>query len=374
MADLVTISQQVATELGRPELVTDFAAADYTPTATFLRIINAANKRLERMVDYDAEFRRIEIPVESGDYFLNLPKEVQYIDAIDIETTTDRYTMDARTDRYMRERYAEPFSLVGTGRPVDWARWTADGTRFENVVQNGDFLVDVSDWTQGTGTLSWSAGKAKILSGGSGANMSQTLADVDLRGYRLNSNITTTGAVTGYWISLWNGATNIVLQPLSVDGLIDLDERMAYLVEQGIYTQADVDSVMQACDLIAVVMLGGSGTYIEVDNISLTTARSSSGNLLIMPPADGDYSLYVRSRVYADDMVDNNDTTWFSNRHPDVLVTMVKRQIAVELNRNNTERDEYDAELREQIFEIERCRGAEDQAGPPESTRMGYGI
>lgn len=374
MANLVEISEQVASELGRPELVTNYATGDYTPTAMFLRIINAAVKRLERLVDYHAEFRMVPVDVESGQYFVNIPKELAYIDSIDLESTTARYRMEPRSEVWMREFYPEPFASVGTGRPVDWSRWAGTGVRFANILQNGDFTVDVSDWTQGTGTLSWSSGKAKILSSGTSGDMSQALSDVDLRGYRLNSNISTSGSVTAYWISLWNGVTNIVLRPLSTDGLIDLDERMAYYVEQGLYTQAEVDSVMQACDLIAVVMLGGSGSYIEVENISLTTPESSAGNLLIMPPADAAYTLNIRARVYADYFVNNSDTTWWSNRHPDILVTMVKRQIAVELNRNNTERDEYDAELAPQIFEIEKGMAAEEQAGEPYTGQLGWGL
>lgn len=376
MANLATISRQVATELGRPELCVDFAGGDYTPVARFLRIINAANKRLERMVDYEAEFRRIEIPVEQGDYFLNLPKEVQYIDSMDIEDATTRYRMHMRDDQYMRDFYNEPFADVAQYRPLDWCRWTPEGQQFENLVLNGDFIADTSEWTQDTGTLSWSAGKARLTSAGSGAAMYQEFSPgLDIRGYRLNSNITVSGSgVTNYWISIWNQLSNIVLYPTLTDGLIDIDERMRHFVQQGIYTQAQVDTIVQSCDRIAVVMMGGNNDYIEVDSVALTTARSSPGNLLVLPPADTDYTIFVRSRVYADDMVNNADTTWFSNRHPDILVTMVKRQIAVELNRNNTERDEYDQELRVQIFELERATGAESQSGPPESTTMGYGI
>jgi hypothetical protein len=51
---------------------------------------------------------------------------------------------------------------------------------------------------------------------------------------------------------------------------------------------------------------------------------------------------------------------------------MVKRQIAVELNRNETERNEYDNELAVQLFEIEKATAAEEQAGGILSTRMGY--
>jgi hypothetical protein len=373
MANLVTIAEQVASELGRPELVVNYASGDYTPTAKFRRIINAANKRLERMVDYEAEFRRIEVEIESGDYFVTLPKEIQYIDSIDIQDSTTRYPMNPRSDLWMRENYDEPFSLVETGRPVDWSRWTPDGTRLVDLIVNGDFSTDTDNWTQDTGTLAWSSGKARLTSAGSGSGMYQTFSPtIDIRGYRLNFNVTTSGSVTSYWVSLWNSATNIVLLPMSTSGLIDIDEQMEYLLEQGIYTQSQVDAVTQTCDRIAVVMLGSNGSYIEVDNISLYTARSSSGNLLVLPPSDDDYTLYVRSRVYADDMVNNNDTTWFSNRHPDLLVTMVKRQIAVELNRNETERNEYDNELAVQLFEIEKATAAEEQAGGILSTRMGY--
>lgn len=375
MATLQDISRQVSSELARPELVADFANADYTPTATFLRIINAAGRRLERMVDYVPEFRRISKEIVAGQYFVNLPKQLQYIDQIDIENSTSRYQLEPQSDRWMREKFDEPFDNVDVGQPLYWSRWIPDGERFENLVVNGDFASDTSSWTESGGILSWSAGKAKLASSGAGSGMYQEFSPaIDIRGHRLNFSVSTSGNVTNYWVSLWNGATGIIMLPLDTDGLVYIDERMAYFVEQGLQTQEDVDAVVQACDKIAVVMLGDSGAYIEVDNVSINTALSSTGNLLIMPPADAAYTLYVKSKVYTDEMVDLSDTTWWSNRHPDLLVTFVKRQIAVELNRNQTEVSEYDDEIAPQLFEIERCAAAEEQAGGPETIRMGYSL
>lgn len=229
MSTLVQIAQAVSTELGRPELVVSWATADYTPTPTLLRMINAAQTRLTDMIDAPFERLRAEIAVAQGDYLITLPQIWQDIDQVDLESTTARTTLVKREERWMRENYTEPFANVDQGIPLDWSRY------------------------------------------------------------------------------------------------------------------------------------------------SPTTAITNARQLLLLPPADAAYTLCVTGSKCVADFSANSDTSWWSVAKPNILVKMVKRVIAYELNRNRTEVADWDAEIREDIFEIERQQGVEDMAGDIETRRLGYG-
>lgn len=226
---LVQVAFAVADELGRPELVTDFGAADYTPTAKLLRLVNAAQRRLDGMIDHPAEELRADVAVVQGDYLLTVPANFQHIERIDLETTTERMTLEKRTEDWMRDNYNEPFADVTEGEPADWCRYTP------------------------------------------------------------------------------------------------------------------------------------------------TTVITNARQLLLLPPADGSYTLCIIGRKYLADFSANSDTTWWSVAHPEILVKMVKRTIAYELNRNSQEVADWDSEIREDVYEIERQQGVEAWAGPPDSRRSGWG-
>jgi hypothetical protein len=226
---LVQVAFAVANELGRPELVTNFATADYTPTAMLLRLINAAQDRLDSLIDHPAEELRANVAVVQGDYLVTVPSNFQHIERIDLETTTERLTLEKRTEEWMRLNYAEPFADVEEGEPADWCRYTP------------------------------------------------------------------------------------------------------------------------------------------------TTAITNARQLLLLPPADGSYTLCITGRKYLTEFASNSDTTWWSVAKPHVLVKMVKRTIAYEANRNSQEVADWDAEIRDDLFEIERQQGVEDMAGPRASRYMGWG-
>lgn len=229
MATLVQIAFAVADELGRPELVTNFNGADYTPTATLLRMINAAQERLDNLVDHPAEELRADLSVVEGDYLVTLPTFLQHIERLDLESSTTRTTLEKRDESWMRANYAEPFADQAEGIPINWSRYTP------------------------------------------------------------------------------------------------------------------------------------------------TTAITNARQLLIMPPADAAYTLCVTGRKYLTAFASNSDTTWWSVAHPNILIKMVKRTIAYELNRNKTEVEDWDSEIREDVYEIERQQGVEDMAGDIKTRYLGWG-
>ena len=77
MPTLEDICYAVSTELGRPELVEDYAGADYTPTPTLLRMVKTAHRYLDRFVEQPNEKREVAILVSQGQYMARLPETLQ---------------------------------------------------------------------------------------------------------------------------------------------------------------------------------------------------------------------------------------------------------------------------------------------------------
>lgn len=123
MSTLVQISEQVARELGRPELVSDFNGGTYTPTATFLRIIKSAHILLDDRGERRDETIVYTQSLAAGEYEVDLLFDLHTIDSVDLETSTTRSVpLIQRTYEAMRELYPEPFSGVTTGEPSSWCR------------------------------------------------------------------------------------------------------------------------------------------------------------------------------------------------------------------------------------------------------------
>lgn len=220
MATLIQISENVARELGRPELVTDFNGGDYTPTATFLRIIKSAHALLDDRGERRDETVVFSASLATGANTIDLTFDMHTILHVDIETTTERIgPLTERTYEYMRSAYTEPFSDVTPDQPIEWSRIPR----------------------------------------------------------------------------------------------------------------------------------------------SSTAASADVNQLLLMPPADTSYTVYVIGQKYTALPSSNTDESWWSYYKPFTLVKAIKRQVAFELNRNMTEVQEYDAELALDLFELERQKAMEEQ-------------
>ena len=260
--------------------------------------------------------------------------------------------------------------------------------RERNVLVNGGFDSTVLPWTQTHATLAWDAGTAKLTTTDSlidNAGMRYTFASaMDLTDYLLSFEITDSDPA--------NSAEQIILQvTLHGDGRdiyksygpynsltdsynFNLYDDIANFtnVADGTYTLAQAQATLAAVDYITITLFGYIGSYAKFDNFLLVDSKAKIGNLIFMPPADRDYTMYVMGNYYGPALNKNSDVSWWSYYQPDLLITATKRQIAADLNRNMTEVAEYDAQLAPALYEIEKQKGAEDQAGPPETLRMGW--
>lgn len=388
MPTLEDVCYAVSTELGRPELVVDYAGEDYTPTPTLLRMVKTAHRYLDRFVEQPNEKREVAIAVSQGQYMARLPETLQFIDNVDLETDTKRIPLEHREYTYMRSYYNQPFATVDQAEPIEWSRLTPSDDRERNVLVNGGFDSTVLPWTQTHATLAWDAGTAKLTTTNAiinNASMKYTFASsMDLTDYLLSFDVTDSDPNSSteqliLQVLLHGDGRDIYRAYGPYSSLTDaynlnlFDDLPNFTdVVDGTHTLAEAQATLAAVDYIQISVFGVTGAYANFDNFLLVDSKAKIGNLIFMPPADRDYTMYVMGNYYGPALNKNSDVSWWSYYQPDLLITATKRQIAADLNRNMTEVGEYDAQLIPALYEIEKQKGAEDQAGPPDTLRMGW--
>lgn len=358
MNTCVDISEQVASELARPELVVDYNGEDFTPTPTFLRIMNAAHQHLDRRFSHENRSEVTRLPLAQGQWWLDLPAGLKYISRIDLEDADGNIVpnggLGRRTLAYLRDRYGQTFGLVAEGQPQEWARAIGEVIAGAEKIENGDFAADLSGWTASQG-WTWEDGVAKFSYPGIGGTLSQLFTEQDLSGNTLRFDAVLSAGAT-VTIQFW-GITGFPA-PIFV-AYDNITASGSYEIALPPLTRAGISFLCLT-----------AGAVVTLDNVSIAT--DDEADCVVMPPADQAYTAVVYHTAYASPWVENTDVSWWSDKHPDILVLAIKRQVELELNRNSTGVKDYDSTLELALFDVETDAGMESQAGPTEAFRFGW--
>jgi hypothetical protein len=363
MSTLVEISHQAADELGRPELVADFAGGDYTPTTKFLRIINDAHRHLDRRQWHDNLEQTRRVALAAGEWSIAAPSDLRFVTRIDLEDSDGKITpaggLKQRDIKWLRDLYGERFDLVATGPPVYWAR----GGSASNIVPFAQAIGDFADVDHSFFRISYLSGESWSLNDGV-----------------LEKSATGSGYLT---------STSLVVSL----GNVTADSTVIVAYDAG------AGSILYDVDTLTPSFsnsLSGSGTAevsIPAGSSYLLLSASSEGGISVssvsfeqsvevpsltipwftcLPRADKAYTAVIHGAYWARRMLENTDETWWSAQHPDILVPAIKRQVASALNRNQTEVNEYDQVIEQALYDLEVDAALEDVTGDPESLRFGY--
>jgi hypothetical protein len=215
MATRLEIKQQIVREMGKYELVTDYANGDWSANASapvnIDKVIQDAQTRLDEMPwKLREQLIRRTVSLAVDQYEFDLPKPIRCIKRIDLETATERSVPELyqQSIGYMRENYAFPWSLVDSDTPIDWARQVTQGLTVEtDVVLNGGFDTDLSSWTLDVvNPQVWEAGACRFT-GSVSSSMSQNISTVAGKTVTFGINVTEAG---GGIVATFVGATGTV--------------------------------------------------------------------------------------------------------------------------------------------------------------------
>jgi hypothetical protein len=388
---LLGMSQKVAQSLARPDLVVDYAGADFTPKSDFLEMINDAHRHLDRLHVYDHRMSKTKLAIAQGQYQQALPERLRYIEHIDLEDASGNIVpnggLKQRDELWLRDKYDQTFELVTQGEPQYWAR--AAGVQVETL-RNPDFdtspiIVDELEGLEYLALMTANPGLWVAQGGVNGDDSainwlwSNGLLSIDT--YSSPSSTPVVGQYVGnvaagdvtVTVGLGAGGGTVLVTIYSSDGAT-----YEFVTLSSATTLTHVFEDLGAWNVIQVANMGGTGTVI--DSVSLTIESAAPQSLpsirvpwfITMPPADAAYTAVIHHGQYATELVANDDESWWSYNHPDILATGIKRQVAVDKNRNATEVKKYDEKIETDLAALHIDVGEEDFAGPDVRLRFGW--
>lgn len=347
----LAINQTVVDDTGRTDLCVDYAAGNYTPNTRGFELLNEAQQFLDRMYRNRGEEDCLTIDVEAGDYQIDVPN-IRHVTRMDM-TAADgtRHELRRRSYAFMREQYGESFSLLDTGKPVDWARAIGEVIAGAEKIENGDFTTDLTDWTAGTG-WAWDAGVAKFTYGGIGGSISQLFTEQNLSGNTLRFDITlSTGAIVA--LRFW--AITGFPSPIFVT-YDNITESGSYAIPMPPLTRA---GIAFTCDSI--------GAVVTLDKVSLAT--NEEADYIFLPPADEAYTLCVFGGYYTRKFEVGTDMSWWSDTYPGLLVMAYKMMIERHMHANDTRVNFWSGQIAFETKKLQIDLNEEDTAGPPKYMR-----
>lgn len=499
MQTLLDVSEQAARELARPELVVDFNGGDFTPTPTFLRVINAAHRHLDRRHSHESRSVAARVPLHAGQWHLPAPPGLKHVTRLDLEDSDGRILppggLERRTLAFLRDQYGQSFGDVAPGLPLEWARnslpapptvvdmlaldWDVltgprsnyfepgvfpeeergvdaslytmqtqlavppgqwhlviewensleDGASSESVVQlsgalNG-LLVDaaglehtgagphfisesfiseseeiltlsIASEATGGGPMAWSfmrcwvTGAAPPTGPGPGqlAVSHSDLFAVNAAGSGFAwDNLDPLQLVTAQYhlaapvsgpvrfsVEIESGGLSVAVYAPgdSVDGTDYL-----YVAATGDYTIARSTPWSYVSFIIGQNVTESSPGQYEAPRGALVGLTHDEpvkvmGELVVMPPADQDYTAVIHHAAHAPALLEAGDVSWWSDKHPDILMLAIKRQVELDLNRNKTGVRDYDEDIEGAVYDLETDAAMESQAGPSRAFRFGW--
>lgn len=373
MSTLVEISEHVAEELGRPELVADWNGGDYTPTNKFRRIINRAHRRLDRAYSVPRELSEYTEAVTAGDYTLDAPDEMRFVTRIDLVDSDGNIVpekgLKLRRLAWLRDKYGEEFDQVDQAQPEFWARGIGTGLTsqlcsdptFSNPLADGvSGMTEIDDLSDGVFAANdrWCYGA--FVGGAYQFSARSHVEDIQVSAsWDAGETQPTTISVLAYDSISGNtyegyGSAN----PDAAPG------------NPGVAATVTVTFDVNACITAFAFQYTASTPTIDYFYVYGRDGGSIEHSaIVILPPADASYTAHIYGGMYTERMVENADVTWWSDRHPEILELAIKRQVAKDLNRNQTEVNEYDMDILSAIDDIETDAALEDQNYCPAAER-----
>lgn len=354
----LAINQTVVDDTGRTDLCVDYAAGNYTPNTRGFELLNEAQQFLDRMYRNRGEEDCLTIDVEAGDYQIDVPN-IRHVTRMDM-TAADgtRHELRRRSYAFMREQYGESFSLLDTGKPVDWARsigeWLVEAAV---LLDNGDFEDGSSDWTVGFTPITFASGKA-IFNSVSGSYIEQSFTALsDVSDFSFDLDIAAIGngspspSEPKFVVTFYNAASTL-LQTLTYTSIGAKHEDLSLLgVTRMRITSPNATSTEHSLNSVQLSVEGIKADYI------------------FLPPADQPYTLCVFGGYYTRKFEIATDMSWWSDTYPGLLVMAYKMMIERHMHANDTRVNFWSGQIAFETKKLQIDLNEEDTAGPPKYMR-----
>lgn len=138
--------------------------------------------------------------------------------------------------------------------------------------------------------------------------------------------------------------------------LVDMEDALFHAVYSGVSFNGDI-------------YLLSYGVVLRI--ILASDAILQPADLLFMPPSSESITMEVLGGAYAYEMREDSDVSWWSDRHPEILVRAARMQLEIDRHRNSTGVKDFVEMLLADVKSIYHEQVAERTAGPPSRFRSG---
>jgi len=150
---------------------------------------------------------------------------------------------------------------------------------------------------------------------------------------------------------------------LTANGLLGIDKRT--LVENYTSIIGDIESGWPLYYSPADLRLqtdrngstGGIGGFMDV----LSDGFQTYNGIVLRPPVDKSYSIEIVGNFYSMTLTDDDDSTFWSDRHPDILLMAVNRQLEI-MQRNRAGVEDWTAAIKDAVSGIDMDAAKQESA------------
>lgn len=124
---------------------------------------------------------------------------------------------------------------------------------------------------------------------------------------------------------------------------------------------------------LCVYVDSATNTTVSIDTIQMAKRQFQSANPIVISPApDKDAVATIEGGFYSRTPTDPGDTTWWMDRHPDIVVDYTIAEIENLYHRNASGYRDMLSALAPKIAAVKNSVLMEEQSGADETTRLGY--
>lgn len=320
------LKKQLVEDTKVPQLVVDAAGGDFDDHDTFghpkaKNVLNKAERRLEQALVELRTQQEARVLLAAGQYEVEVPG-FRYVSAISVQDSSGIVKpLRPRTWSWLINLYGKIWSAISSAIPLYWTRGVPD------------FLLDTTSQFDAVPVEEAGAGSSDY-------------------------EVSTPEAVLPGVYTIAYSATPTSEGPLTFDGwveVVDADGNELYgrlSFQDAPVNAAFTDSIEVTVESASVITFrmsaeasGGGPQTLTFTALSMTAnAQPERDCIVILPPADEDYTLLVKGGYFANEFQDDEDETWFSANASGALLLMARGYVELDVFHNFASFQRFEAQ------------------------------
>lgn len=415
--NLLEIRTNLIKDTGHYELVTDAENDDYTDNGAD-RFIKEGQKLLEQLCPPPIVSREQTVKVQQGQYLVYIPeiRALEYVYLYDMDG--NRYDIEKYDYKDLVDMYEECFDQVDEAQPEYISRLPIMNQAYVSLEHSSWYVSHDAEEVEFETTLPGPF---------SGISELDNDSHWDTIGEKIKHTVYTKYTGEGLarlpdiiYYSIRSFAICLFPETFSGEMTVTIDatlsEKMrmtavlAYISEEddGIYI--DLSSISETIDMDAILAAFNGSMYeiLETGETAITFDKGMynalilfarplaeddellwsddileesvvinsvfseynerSANIVVMPPADKTYKIKAIGTVHDREFVNDEDATWWSSNHPELLMLAARVHMEIALHRNESGAQALRDQIQQRVMEIaahltyEKVSGKHDKA------------